>query len=100
MINMALIYYVLLFSTYLRKFYLYLTFFLIIYKLINNFYIRETLNKYLTAIITLLLTRMKSSKTDKYTLSFVYFVCFFLAIDKEGVNPDYVIQAFDSVQHK
>ncbi|GES89790.1 importin-alpha export receptor [Rhizophagus clarus] len=60
----------------------------------------ETLNKYLTAIITLLLTRMKSSKTDKYTLSFVYFVCFFLAIEKEGVNPDYVIQAFDSMQHK
>ncbi|RIA85430.1 exportin-2-like protein [Glomus cerebriforme] len=58
----------------------------------------ETLNKYLAAIITLLLTRMKSSKTDKYTLSFVYFVCFFLAIEKEGVGPDYVIQAFDSMQ--
>jgi len=60
----------------------------------------ETLNKYLAAIITLLLTRMKSSKTDKYTLSLVYFVCFFLAIEKEGVNPDYVIQAFDSMQNK
>ncbi|RGB41994.1 exportin-2-like protein [Rhizophagus diaphanus] len=60
----------------------------------------ETLNKYLAAIISLLLTRMKSSKTDKYTLSFVYFVCFFLAIEKEGVNPDYVIQAFDSMQPK
>ncbi|CAI2184411.1 17659_t:CDS:10 [Funneliformis geosporum] len=60
----------------------------------------ETLNNYLTAIITLLLTRMHHSKTDRYTLSFVYFMCFFLAIEKEGVNPDYVINVFDSIQRK
>ncbi|CAG8634271.1 1770_t:CDS:10 [Funneliformis caledonium] len=60
----------------------------------------ETLNKYLTAIITLLLTRMHHSRTDRYTLSFVYFMCFFLAIEKEDVNPDYVINVFDSIQRK
>ncbi|CAJ0833395.1 117_t:CDS:10 [Entrophospora sp. SA101] len=58
------------------------------------------LNQYIGPILTLLLSRFQSSKTDSYTMGFVYFVCYFLAVDKEGMNPDYVIQAFDSLQNQ
>ncbi|CAG8606090.1 18357_t:CDS:10 [Acaulospora morrowiae] len=59
----------------------------------------ETLNQYIGAIISLLLRRLQSSKTEKFTLGFVNFVCFFIAINLHS-GPDYVIQAFDSIQEK
>ncbi|CAG8707166.1 4269_t:CDS:10 [Cetraspora pellucida] len=58
-----------------------------------------TLNQYIGAIISLLLRRLQSSKTEKFALGFVNFVCFFIAINLHG-GPDYVIHAFDSIQDK
>ncbi|RHZ79547.1 hypothetical protein Glove_144g27 [Diversispora epigaea] len=59
----------------------------------------ETLNQYIGAIISLLLRRLQNDRTERFTLGFVNFVCFFIAINQHG-GPDYVIQAFDSIQEK
>ncbi|CAG8652097.1 4029_t:CDS:10, partial [Dentiscutata erythropus] len=58
-----------------------------------------TLNQYIGAILSLLLRRLQSSRTEKFALGFVNFVCFFIAINLHG-GPDYVIHAFDSIQEK
>ncbi|RIB01856.1 chromosome segregation 1-like protein [Gigaspora rosea] len=58
-----------------------------------------TLNQYIGAILSLLLRRLQSSRTEKFALGFVNFVCFFIAINLHG-GPDYVVHAFDSIQEK
>lgn len=45
-----------------------------------------------------LLTRMQSSKTDSYVYHFVYFLCYTLAIPVEGLTPDFVVSAVESIQ--
>ncbi|PWN49609.1 Cse1-domain-containing protein [Violaceomyces palustris] len=48
-------------------------------------------------VLTLMLTRLQSSKTDKFVKSFIYFVCFLCCQQKDHF-PDYVISIFESVQ--
>ena len=46
----------------------------------------------------LLLTRLQSSKTDKFTTGFVRLVGFTCAIQKEGIGTDWLISGFEAVQ--
>lgn len=64
-----------------------------------HFFNSDTLNQYIGAIVSLLLRRLQNDKAERFTLGFVNFGCFFIAINQHG-GPDYVIQAFDSIQPK
>ena len=59
---------------------------------------RKTLNEYISAILSLMLTRLQNVKNDKFAHGFVKLFCFFIGLEKEGAGPDYAIQAFDFVQ--
>lgn len=37
---------------------------------------------------------------DKFTRGFLYFLCLYMAIDKQEGGPEIVLQAIDSVQPK
>jgi exportin-2 (importin alpha re-exporter) len=43
---------------------------------------------------------MQTSKTDKYVYLFTYFILYSMAIQVEGLNPDYVIGTVEEVQPK
>lgn len=45
-----------------------------------------------------LLTRLQTSKTDKYTYGMVYFLLYTLAIDHGGWTPDILVAAVEEVQ--
>jgi exportin-2 (importin alpha re-exporter) len=45
-----------------------------------------------------LLTRMQTSKTDKYVYLFSHFLLFTMAINVNGLGPDYVISAVEEIQ--
>jgi exportin-2 (importin alpha re-exporter) len=45
-----------------------------------------------------LLTRMQSSKTDKFVYLFSKFLLYCMALDIEGLGPDYVINTIDEIQ--
>ncbi|KAI9337773.1 Cse1-domain-containing protein [Obelidium mucronatum] len=49
-------------------------------------------------IFMLLLQRLKSSRTPKFTNCFLKFLCNLLIMEKEGLNADAVIGFFDSIQ--
>ena len=50
------------------------------------------------ALIVTLLTRMQTSKTDGFVYHFVYFLLFTMAINVEGLTPDFVISAVEEIQ--
>ncbi|KAI0045803.1 importin alpha re-exporter [Auriscalpium vulgare] len=58
----------------------------------------EKLQKYMSSIIITLLTRMQNSKTSSYVYHFVHFLLYTVAINAEGLTPDYLIQAVESIQ--
>lgn len=41
---------------------------------------------------------MQTSKTDNYVYHFVYFLLFTMAIDAEGLTPDFLISAVEGIQ--
>ena len=45
-----------------------------------------------------LLTRMQQNKTNNYVYYFVYFLLYLLAINTDGLTPDYLIQTVDEIQ--
>ena len=45
-----------------------------------------------------LLTRMQQNKTNTYSYYFVYFLLYMLAINVNGLTPDYLIQTVDEIQ--
>lgn len=45
-----------------------------------------------------LLTRMHSSKTDKFVYLFARFLIFTMAIKVDGLTPDYVIGTVEEIQ--
>ena len=59
---------------------------------------REALKQYYRPLVLALLTRMQTSKTDKYVYYFVYFFAFCLAIDTDGLTPDYVVSEVEAIQ--
>ncbi|CAL1709388.1 unnamed protein product [Somion occarium] len=56
------------------------------------------LKQYFRAIIVALLTRLQTSKTDSYVYHFVHFLLFSMAINVEGLTPDFVISAVEEIQ--
>jgi exportin-2 (importin alpha re-exporter) len=56
------------------------------------------LKQYFKAVVMTLLTRMQTSKTDKYVYLFSYFLLFTMAINVDGLGPDYVISAIEEIQ--
>ncbi|KAI0636204.1 Cse1-domain-containing protein [Trametes polyzona] len=57
-----------------------------------------SVKQYFKSIIVTLLTRMQTSKTDKYVYHFVYFLGFCLAIGREEITPDYIVGEVESIQ--
>ncbi|TFY78460.1 hypothetical protein EWM64_g5554 [Hericium alpestre] len=56
------------------------------------------LQQYFRPIIVTLLTRLQTSKTDSYVYQFVYFLLYTMAINVEGLGPDYVIRTVEEIQ--
>ena len=61
---------------------------------------RADLKQYMRALMVTLLTRMQTSKTDKYVYHFVHFLLFTAAINVEGLTPDFIIDAVEEIQPK
>ena len=57
-----------------------------------------SLQPYMKSVVTMLLTRLQTSKTDKYTYYFVYFIAYTMAIDAPGLGPDFMVGAVEQVQ--
>ncbi|KAG1888183.1 CAS/CSE protein [Suillus subluteus] len=56
------------------------------------------LKQYFKAVVMTLLTRMQTSKTDKYVYLFSHFLLFTMAVNVDGLGPDYVISAIEEIQ--
>lgn len=56
------------------------------------------MTQYMKSVITMLLTRLQTSKTDSYTYSLVYFFMFTMAINVNNLTPDFLIGAVEEVQ--
>lgn len=56
------------------------------------------LKQYFKAVVMTLLTRMQTSKTDKYVYLFSHFLLFTMAVNVDGLGPDYVISAVEEIQ--
>ncbi|KAL5498046.1 CSE1_1 [Sanghuangporus vaninii] len=57
-----------------------------------------TLDQYMKSIVTMLLTRLQTARTDNYVYQLIYFFLFTMAIDVEGLTPDFLIRAIEGVQ--
>ncbi|GLB42771.1 putative importin alpha re-exporter [Lyophyllum shimeji] len=58
----------------------------------------DQLRQYFKAVIITLLTRMQTSKTDKYVHLFTRFFLYTMALNVEGLTPDYVIGTVEEIQ--
>jgi len=56
------------------------------------------LQQYLKPVFIVLLTRMQSSKTDRYIYLFAKFILYTMAISVEGLTPDFIIQTVEEIQ--
>ncbi|KAF8216328.1 importin alpha re-exporter [Mycena galopus ATCC 62051] len=56
------------------------------------------LRQYFKSVIMTLLTRMQSSKTDKFVYLLAKFLLYCCALNVEGFGPDYVIETIDEIQ--
>ncbi|KAJ7801877.1 CAS/CSE protein [Mycena olivaceomarginata] len=56
------------------------------------------LRQYFKSVVMTLLTRMQSSKTDKFVYLFAKFLLYCCALNVEGFGPDYVIETIDEIQ--
>ncbi|KAJ7594086.1 CAS/CSE protein [Mycena floridula] len=56
------------------------------------------MQQYFKAVIHTLLTRMHSTKTDKFVYLFSRFLLYTMAIQVDGLSPDYVIAAVEQIQ--
>ncbi|KAG6841642.1 hypothetical protein C0991_008627 [Blastosporella zonata] len=58
----------------------------------------DQLKQYIKAIVMTLLTRMQTSKTDKYVHLFTKFFLYCIAINVDGLSPDYIIGTVEEIQ--
>lgn len=56
------------------------------------------LQKHFGVILMTLLNRLQMSKTDKYTLAFVRFLCFMMAVPMEALSPGFLVNAIQTIQ--
>jgi len=58
------------------------------------------LQPYLKNVFALILTRLQTSKTARYSQAFLNFVCLLVTMNKPGFGPSELIGVFDSLQPK
>ncbi|KAI0283530.1 CAS/CSE protein [Russula brevipes] len=58
----------------------------------------NSLQPYFRQIIVTLLTRMQQNKTNSYVYYFVYFLLYTLAVNANGLTPDFLIQTVEEIQ--
>ncbi|KAK7436636.1 importin-alpha export receptor [Stygiomarasmius scandens] len=58
----------------------------------------DTLNQYFKTVILTMLTRLQTSKTDNFVFLFTKFLLFVMAVNVNGLGPDYVIGTIEGVQ--
>ncbi|CEH16542.1 Nuclear export receptor CSE1/CAS (importin beta superfamily) [Ceraceosorus bombacis] len=58
---------------------------------------KEQMNQYRAAVLTLMLNRLQTNKTEKFSRVFVEFLARWACVQQDGY-PSYVIQSFDAVQ--
>ncbi|KAI6026014.1 CAS/CSE protein [Pisolithus marmoratus] len=56
------------------------------------------LQQYYRVLLMTLLTRLQTSKTDKFVYHFSHFLLFTMAINVEGLGPNYVISTVETIQ--
>ncbi|KIK96918.1 hypothetical protein PAXRUDRAFT_825478 [Paxillus rubicundulus Ve08.2h10] len=56
------------------------------------------LKQYMRPLVVTLLTRLQTSKTDKYVYHFTHLLLFTIAIDVQGLGPDYIISIVEDIQ--
>lgn len=56
------------------------------------------MKQYFKAVIMTLLTRMQTSKTDQFVYLFARFLLFIMAVNVEGLGPDYPISFIEEIQ--
>ncbi|PFH53505.1 hypothetical protein AMATHDRAFT_54636 [Amanita thiersii Skay4041] len=56
------------------------------------------LAQYLRGIIMTLLTRLQTSKTESYVYLFARFLLFSMAVNVQGLSPDYIIGVIEEIQ--
>jgi len=49
-------------------------------------------------VVMSLLTRLQGNRTDKFASLFAYFVLYVVAIEVEGVTPEYVMGTVEAAQ--
>jgi len=59
---------------------------------------RSDLLQYIKPVFFTLLTRLQANKTDKFSYLFAKFVLYIMAIDVEGLDPDYFIRTVEEIQ--
>jgi len=59
---------------------------------------RADLEPYFKVLMMTLLTRMQTSKTDKFVYLFALFLVFSMAINVDDLSPDYVISTVEGIQ--
>ncbi|ORX43587.1 Cse1-domain-containing protein [Piromyces finnis] len=73
------------------------------FELLTNIFLyipMKTLQPYLVNIFLLLLTRLQTLRTAKYTRSFVIFINFLVSVPINDITPSFIFEVFDSVQPK
>jgi exportin-2 (importin alpha re-exporter) len=56
------------------------------------------MTNYFPAIMRLLLNRLQSSRTEKFTIAFITFVAFLFGTDNIQGGPDATIKVFEAIQ--
>ena len=56
------------------------------------------LQQYIKPVVLTLLQRMQSSKTDTYAQRFAFFFLYSMSLNSEGLTPDCLITAVESIQ--
>lgn len=56
------------------------------------------LEKHFKAVFITLLTRLQSTKTERYSQAFVRFLCFMMAINVNGLTPNFTLNTLESIQ--
>ncbi len=59
---------------------------------------RTDLKQYFNSVIMTILKRMQTSKTDKFVHLVTRFFLFTMALNVEGLGPDYVIGTIEEIQ--
>ncbi|KAF7309671.1 Importin N-terminal domain-containing protein [Mycena indigotica] len=58
----------------------------------------QNLSQYFKAVVTSLLNRLHSSKTDKFTYLFARLMLYCMAVNIDGMGPDYVVATMEEIQ--